>query len=495
MPQEQIINQEPLPRRSQHQLVPQPIGRRLARGFAGAALAGGAAFASCYAITHDGSPFDPRIDFGVSSEAQPSDDLARLFDGIVDGSAVLGGLVLAGVGARNVRAALSPQRDAIRQIAYQGRPGGRARKTVAVSALPVFSAMTFGFSANIGDAVGGSQLDALRPLVRDIPESSVLLSNSGKPELATTPILSNELVHRLFQAKELGDYTGIDLIPLRYSWESAVRGKDLSADSSTKAKILTVVMSLPPELTGLPETGSDCELVPVNAAPALGDIGDTIHMAGKTFKIAGHLDGSGPNVVPIAMNNDAYAQCFAANAEQPYNLVAVRGDDETVNKFLEDAGVQDAKSEIKTSTLKDFMEETDRTSKNNSNGLILIFAAAASIAAAGALVHKTRADFANNRAVNSMLSAGGLSNKAINKIAQQRSDREAILASLYAMPLIAGMDWSTALSTPGATNVAPNVLTYFTVLGVSTAIGRAATATIAPSEIHKLNPARRGTQQ
>ncbi len=475
------------------------IVERSIRGVVGLGLAAAPAFIGYQALTHHDTPdaLRYRLNIEVGADAKPSDDLARYFDYAMGGAAVFGGLVLVGAGIRQAHSALSPRHRAVANLAYKGKPGNGLRKALATSAIPVFSGTIFGFAADIGNAVGGSQVDALRPLVAALPEDTTMLSNSGKPELATTPILSNTVVENLFATKEQGGYEGVDIIPIRYSWESVTRDSDNQGDG-TAPKILSVVMSLPREITGLPDEDPQCKTIPVNAASALGKPGDKIHMAGATFTIAGELDGSGPNIVPIAMNDTAYARCFASNPEQPYNLVALRGKPEIVARFLKAAKVlntDDTTKRVKKSTLRDFLSETDQTSKNNSNGLIFVFAIGAAAAAAGSLAYKVKADFANNRSTNSMLAAGGLSNKAINQIAKNRADREALLSSVYAMPLVAAMDLSTALSTPGAVNVAPNALTYLTVLGVLTAVGRAATAIVAPSEIHKLNPARRGTQQ
>ena len=478
----------------------QSFGMRAAKFTLGLTLVGGASLLIGHEIAGDDSFLKTRINFGIDDLAQPSDDSAQWFRNLMNGSALVGGGALMAMGANISRGAINPRHGAIRKIAFTDRPGGPKKRAAAVSAIPVISAMMFGFSANIGDAVGGAQASALKPLVNGIPEHTVLISNSGNPELATTPVVANSTVTALFQAKEGVRYKDINLVPMRYSWESAVREKDSGSDKTISPKILSVVMSLPAEMTGLPQTDETCSQIPINAAPALGKIGDKIFMAGKKFVIAGHLDGSGPNTVPIAKNNETYAQCFVGNPDQPYNLVAIiapKDKQNLVDQYIQDSGILNGNdgSVPKTSKLIDFIRETDRTSQNNSSGIIVIFAAAASIAAAGAIAFKTRGDLANSRPVNSMLSASGISNRDLKKIALAKADREALLASIYAMPLVAGMDYATAISTPGATGVAPNILTFLTVLGASTAVGRIATAAVMPSEVHKLNPARRGNQQ
>lgn len=476
---------------------PMELHQRVVRAGSGLLLAAAAA-GTGWAAAHDGAEkLTDRIDFGVGADASPSDDFAKLYDLAMDGFAVLGGAALVKVGGRQVRIALDPKQQALEKMAYHGRRGGSLKKAAAASALPVIAASMFGYSADIGDAVGGSQVDAVNALTHDFSPDTTILSNSGKPELATTPILANSVVAQLATQKATGTY-GVDIIPMRYSWDSAIREKDAkNASSDAAPKILSAVMSFPTEVAGVKDADEKCQEIPVNAAVALGHVGDKFSMAGSTFTIKGTLNNSGPNVIPVAMTNDSYARCFASNPDQPYNLVALRGDKTEVNRFLSDSGVlksATASQRVRQSTLGDFIHETDRTSKNNSNGIILIFAGAVGLAAAGMLAYKTKADFANNRAVNSMLSAGGMSNKDITRISTIRTGREALLSSLYAMPVVAGIDYVTALGTPGAANVAPNVATFLAVLGFSKVVGRIATTTIAPSEMHKLTPSQRGTQ-
>lgn len=472
------------------------IAGRVGRFIGGSLLASTAAFGMYHVYENGVGELDDRINFAIGADAQPSDDLANAFDGAVDGATILGAGVLLGTGLRQGYLALKPRANAINEIAFKGRPGNAIKRAVTASTLATFGGMIFGFSANIGDAVGGSQVDALRPLVADFKADTPILTNSGKPELATTPILSNQVVAKLFEVKELGNFD-VDIVPIRYSWESVIRQKDIKNDQKEAPKILSVVMSLPSEITDLKDADETCEDIPINASPTLGKIGEKVEMAGTTFEIKGHLDGSGPNVVPIAMNNESYAKCFSANPDQPYNLIALRGDKTEIKKFMDETKLlqsDEASERVYESTLNDFIIETDRTSKNNSNGLILVFAAVSSIATAGALAYKAKSEFANNRDVNSMFAASGMTNKQIKQIALIRSDREALLSSIYAMPLVIGVDYMTAIGTPGAENVSPNALTFLAVLGVSTAIGRIATEISAPSEVHKLNPAARGNQ-
>lgn len=471
------------------------LQERAARLTAGSALAVTAGLGVWSVANDTVDALKNRISFGIDSDAAPSDDFANLYDAAISGAAIIGATALVKTGGRQIRIGLSPRQQALAKIAYEGRSGGRVKKAAAASALPVIAASLIGYAGDIGNAVGGAQADAVGALVKGFPGDTIILSNSGAPELATTPILPTSVVEKLATQKKNGKYS-VDVIPIRYSWDSAIREKDKKNASAAEApKILSAVMSFPPEITGLRNADTQCKNIPVNAAAALGNIGDKFSMAGSTFTIAGSLTNSGPNVIPIAMNNDSYARCFGGNPDQPYNLVALRGDTTEVNRFLADSKVLNANSttqHVKKSTLDDFIHETDRTSKNNANGIILIFAGAVSLAMAGMLAYKTKADFANNRTVNSMLSAGGMSNRDITRISTLRASREATLASLYAMPIVTGVDYLTAIGTPGAVNVAPNVGTFLTVLGVTKVIGRIATSAIAPIEMRKLTPTQRG---
>ncbi len=477
---------------------PMSMRERVVRGAAGSMLTLTAALGMYQATKHSAEILSDRLKFNIDDEATPSDDFAELYKGAMDGVAILGGVALANMGIRRIRIAISPSEGALNNLAVQGKSGGKL-KTVTASGLTVLATGMFGFSGDIGNGVGGAQANALSALTEGFPPDTTILSNSGKPELATTPILSNQTIEKLAELHATGRYD-VNMIPIRYSWDSAIREKDSkNATPGKEPKILSVAMSFPAEVAGIPDADKTCNEVPVRAASALGQAGDKFSMAGSNFIIKDTLNNSGPNTVPIIMTNDSYARCFASNPEQPYNLLALNGNkSEEIDRFLKDSDILSSttniNSRVRKSTLADFIHETDRTSKNNSNGIILIFAGAVAMAAAGMLANKAKADFANNRSTNSMLSANGMSNKDIARISYIRSSREAALAALYATPFVVAMDYVTATGTPGAVNIAPNILTFLTMYGFAAGVGRLALGAVAPSEIRKLNPAQRGMQ-
>ena len=472
---------------------------RVGRGAAGGLMIGAAAFGIYNVMDSDAehnreitSHLNNKIDFKTGSDAEPSDDMANMFDDGMDALAIGGGVVLGGLGARQVRRAISTKEQARSELAIDGRPGGYIRKTVAVGAVATLGATIFGVSHDVGRAVGKAQISALEAIVNedDFPRDMTMLSKSGSPELATTPSVPSETMAKLFEAKERLDIEGVDIVPIYYSWESAIREKD--KDHGSDKKILTVVMGLPSDVTGLPETKENkCDATPINAAPVLGDIGDKLTLAGDTYVIKGHLDGSGPNTVPIAMNFEDYAKCFTGNQDQPFNLVALRGDKQKVKELIDEAGVVQ-KDGMRESTIQQFFDETERTSKNNSNGLVLTFLAISAIASGAALGYKAKSDMANNRDINSMLLAQGVPRRSIKRIADIKSDREALWSSVASMPLITAADYSTVISTPGAVEVSPSATTFLVVLAATTGIGRLANAAVGPVEMHKLNPTKRG---
>lgn len=435
-----------------------------------------------------------RVDFGVGDKAEPSDDMANMFDDGMNYLALGGGIVLAGWGVRGIRRSVSDKEAALTELAKKGLTGSKARKALAAGGIAVLSSTIFGVSHDVGKAVGGAQVAALGAIIDEdeFPRDTALLSKSGNPELATTPSVPNESVAKIFEAKERID-SKVDIVPIYYTWESAIREKDKS-DGSDK-KILTVVMGLPSDVTDLPQTKESdrCETTFINAAPVLGNIGDKVTLAGNEYVIHGHLDGSGPNTVPIAMNFEDYAKCFTGNEDQPFHMLALRGDEADVAKLIKESGVVED-NELKKSTIQDFFDETDRTSKNNSNGLVLTFLSISAIASAAALGYKAKSNLSNERGVNSMLLAQGLPRRDINRINKIRADREALWSTFASMPLVAVADYSTVVSTPGAVDVAPSPTTFLVVLAATTGIGRLANLVIAPSELHKLNPAKRGVQ-
>lgn len=474
---------------------------RVAQGAAGLSLLGvTAAGANAYFNNPDNDFFDKKVDFKVGAEASPSDDMAEMFDDGMDALAVGGGAVLAYGGLQNIKRAVRRKDRALYELAVEGLPGNKARKVVAAGAIATLGATIFGVSHDIGRAVGGAQTSALEAIANedDFPRDTKIISKGGTPELATTPNVPNEVLGKLFETKEKID-SDVDVIPMYYSWENVIREKDKNEEGSSK-KILSVVMGLPPEVTDLPETKSDdkdlCKATPINAAPVLGNIGDKIIMAGGTYVIKGHLDGSGPNTVPIAMNTADYARCFTGNETQQFNLVALRGEDADVEKLIKESditGVDKVGTEtVRESTMQDFFDETERTSKNNSNGLVLTFLAISAAASAAAIGYKAKDEMTRNRATNSMLLAQGVSRRNLMEIADIKSDRQAFWSTIASMPLVAAADYSTVASTPGAVEVAPSAATALVVLAATTAIGRVSNRVVAPNKLHELNPAQRG---
>lgn len=490
-------------------IMPQPPDHspRLRRVFGGSMLLAGTITGIGLELHSDDSVFDHRIDYSIGADATPSDAAARAFDTVRDIGVPLGWGAIGIAGANMLYAGFNKKEAARQKFAYNTQGSSPTKKFIQfASASQILGITLLGCSVDIANGVGGAQKEALDALLEDVPANTKLVTNTQYPELATTPTIIPEAYQSIVETKEANPkkYENVDVVPITWTWPSVIREKDAGSEGGEEdrsKKILAVVMALPPEQTGLPESDEDCTTIAVNASKSLGNPGDKIYASGHTLVIKDPLDSSGASTNPIAMNTDDFSRCFSGlNPKLGIvlpSMIALRGTENDLNKFIHDSklGQLDSPtSPTKISTVGDFIRESDTTSKNNSNGLIIFYAGSVSMMVGALLAAKAKSELVKARGVNSRIVAAGGSNRDLSRIAYLRGLREAITSTAYSVPVVAALDYSIAAQTPGATGIAPSAGTYLTALGVAAGISLAATRVVVPGEIHKLNPVARGSQ-
>lgn len=455
-----------------------------ARLAAGVGLATAAAVGGMV-VTDHADHLNHRIVMAPES-ARPSDTFSDIFDaGIVVFGAVGVGALALGAG-RKFREAVDPRAKAIGDISRKTTNSSNRRVAASVSLIACGAAVMAGSFWDIASEVSASQTKVSDALFGGMPGNgeTFVLSNSPTPELATaTNVAPNMLAGIAASAQRFG----ITVAPARAEWHTTYP----QDGSGAKAQILAV--GLPSEVTGLPSANETCTDVPVTAAEEIGiKVGETFTMDGLTLTVRNVLkDSSGTNLMPVILNNEAFAQCVQTNPDQPYTFILARGQREQVDAFLKDAGVstEDLSNRIFVVPEAEFMANTLQTGKNNVNSLALQSMAVAMLFAGAALGNKSGTMLANHRQTNTMLLANGLRKKQLARIYKQKADREALASSVVAAPIIVLVDAFTNSGTPGA-SLGPNTGTFLCVLGATWVANRAGTSLAIRREIKNIDLAK-----
>lgn len=414
---------------------------------------------------------DVEQNYAISTdEARPSNDLSDLFNLVVDGGAVIGGAAVAARGVRQIRMGLSPQYRALQEIAAaRPRTGSRLQRYTAMGALSLGTATMTGSFIDIAEGVSDSQPHVASAATRIMDGvggegETFLVTNSPHPELSTNGTVPQERAKAIV---EQASVTSIPAIPMRWEWHTGQ-----PSDEPTEAKRTLIAVSLPEELTELPPASESCDDISVTAAKQLGvEVGDNISMDGLTLKVHSVLtDEAGVNMLPVIFNNKDFAQCVSKNPDQPFSAVMTKGEQQEIEKLLEDAGISTDNLSEKLFVVPEtaFTANTKQTGENSVNGLVLQAMATGLILGGVALGNKSKAELQASRQANTMLRANGMSNREIRSINTSRAATEAFRSSVGALPAVVLVDTLSSTGLPGS-EFGLDIKNALCVIGLTTA--------------------------
>jgi len=418
----------------------------------GVGLAGGALAGTGLAVTGNLPSLDNKIAI-TSDDARPSDDLANLFDLMIQGGTIAGAAFVGARGAHHIRAGLDPHYRALSEIAHAQPPTSIPRRIGAVGLLGTGTAAMAGSFMGIADGVAHSQeniASAATSIMQDIGGDGevYMITNSPHPELSSNGNVPRERAETIVQQAAADS---IPAIPMRWEWHTG-----WPSDETEDAKRTIVAVSLPNEITDLPPASESCEDISVTAARQLGvEVGDSITMEGLTLQVRSVLtEEAGVNLLPVIFNNDDFARCVDKDPDlqQPFSAILTKGEKDQVEATLEKAGVSsnNLSQNLFVVPETEFTDNTLQTGKNSVNGLVLQAMATAMVLGGAALSNQSKAELTASREPNTVLRVGGFTDRQVRRIHTEKAASDTAKSTLLSGPIIVAIDAFSNFGLPGS---------------------------------------------
>jgi hypothetical protein len=421
----------------------------------------------------------------TAETAQPSDDLALAFDALIDVGVVAGGIALAKRGAHRIRIASDDALMAQHELAHRGEKKG-IRRVVPAALLVTGAGIVMGNFIDINEEVSSAQVDVAGAFTSILSEktdeeqvSRFFISSSPVPELTNDANLNFSASEAVAVVDEETKY-----VPGRWEWHAAY-----SPDNSN-AQFQVLSVSLPKEVTQMPEASADCTDITVDVAKELGlQPGETLIMDGVPLTVRETLDiKSGMNLLPVLFNNEDFARCVQGDPEQGYSFMLSQGDQTAIDAGLKAAGFNDGDiaNRAYVVPVDEFINNTEQTGKNNSSPLVLQAMAVSGLFMGAALSGRSRNRLVENRRVNALWHANGFSKSMLARRYAEVAESEALASSALAAPLILIVDAYTNAGIPGA-EIGPSAKTILCVTGINWGVNKISTAVAVRREASKIN--------
>ncbi|MCL4357482.1 hypothetical protein M1512_01120 [Patescibacteria group bacterium] len=461
--------------------------RNLATGLAltGLALGGGVLVADgSVSLTHD---------FAITtSHAEPSNALAEGFGLLEDVGAAIGTIAILKRGVRHFRSAIDPKEAALEEVAH----ASMKHKTIASRKVPriiaasgvltTFTGIVAGSFFNISDNVSKTQSNVAEMLQTIVPphDTAFILSDTPTPSVLN---MSSVNQNTIAQIDNDAKKTGTSVTPVDINWaggsystsSSAYNTSDKSNTPNYNLEFLTI--GLPQSETGIQRADKECNNVEVNVSSELGlRPGEFFDLQGLKVKVHQLINGySGFNLLPVVFNNSDYQRCLLTeNKEGASSFTLVDSTPSKMSTFLKLISKtynNNPQDRLYAVSFQDFINNAETAGKNAVNGLVLEAMFIGMTLGAIALNYKTSQDLANNRSRNRMLKANGFDEHLIMKLYRERSELDAIVSALLAMPGIEIVDTLVNNAQPGGA-LGINLETYVSVTGLLWIISRISTS-------------------
>lgn len=449
--------------------------RNLTTGLAltGLALGGGVLVADgSVSLTHDFAVTTPHAD--------PSNALAEGFVLLEDAGAAIGAGVLLKRGFRRFRIAVDPKEAALSEVAHTSMnhktiAGHKVPRILAASGvLTAFTGIVAGSFFNISDNVSKTQSNVAKIFQEVVPknDTAVILSNTPTPNvLNTSSINQNEITQIDTNAKK----TGTNMIPVNINWA----GGSYTNNKPNTYNLEFLTIGLPREEVGTHLADKECNNVEVNVSSELGlRPGEFFDLQGLKVKVHQLINGySGFNLLPVVLNNSDYQRCLVTADKEVFSFALVDGDPHKMDAFLKltSKNHDSPRNRLYAVSVQDFINNAETTGKDAVNGLVLEAMLIGMALGAIALNYKTSQDLANNRSRNRMLKANGFDEHLIMKLYRERSELDAVVSAVLAMPGTEIVDTLVNHAQPGGA-LGINLETYIAVTGFLWTISRISTS-------------------
>lgn len=428
-------------------------------------------------VAHEALDADKALVPTSFDTAEPSNGLAQAFDVAVECGVITGTAVLAKRGIKHISLSFNEKERAVYDMAHakNRKRAGIGRTLGAASLIVVGAGAMAGNFIDTAHEVSTSQSNVADYFAEitggDTAEShSYVISNSPTPELANNGHISITKANGFLAQASSNNITAV---PTSWEWHSGHR------ENEEDKKIQFLAGSLPSYITGLPPASEDCEQISVDAASELGVApGQSFEMDGLTLKVRDVLQGkSGLNLLPVLFNNEDFSRCLKNNPQEPFSVLLAKGQKQDIERVLEEQGLSSSSLTDRAYVVpvEEFVKNTKETGENSVNPLVLQAMAVAFVLTGAALGNRSGNRLVENRRVNTVMEANGMSKRLISKRYAEMAESEALLSSAVALPVVALVDMYTNSGIPGA-NLAPTTKTALCVLGFSWGINRLGTA-------------------